>query len=135
MANISGQVMITHYDAAGEEVRRIKDALERQIKTIHILDCLVAGTQYRDLADAAMGLHTNDILLLKREPDNEYDPMAVVVISAGGDVLGYLPREKNQIPSHMLDQSQVLFAKVRNKEWKGEWLKLEIRVYCPKLPD
>ena len=127
--------MITHYDAAGEEVRRIKDALERQIKTIHILDCLVAGTQYRDLADAAMGLHTNDILLLKREPDNEYDPMAVVVISAGGDVLGYLPREKNQIPSHMLDQSQVLFAKIRNKEWKGEWLKLEIMVYCPKLPD
>ena len=127
--------MIMRYEHAKTEVRQIKDALDAGAKTVHILDCNVAGTTYRNLADAALNLHTNDIMLLKREPDNEYDPMAVMVIAANGTVMGYVPREKNEVPAHILDQAQVVFAKVRYKEWQGHWLNLEIRLYlllpCP----
>ena len=125
----TGSAMVTRYEDAGKEVQQIKDALDAGANTVHILDCLVAGTTYRNLADAAMNLRTNDILVLKREPGNEYDPMAVMVISANGDVMGYVPRGKNEVPAHMLDQSQVLFARVRDKDWQGAWLKLDIRLY------
>lgn len=129
LLTITGYAMIIRYEHAKKEVQQIKDALDAGAKTVHILDCQVAGTTYRDLADAALSLHTNDIMILKREPDNEYDPMAVMVISANGNVMGYVPREKNEVPAHILDQSQVVFAKVRDKEWQGKWLNLGIRLY------
>jgi len=114
---------------AEKKLKRIRDSLDKGANALHLLDCTVAGTSYRKLDTIAPGIRTNTLLLLCREPDNRYDTKAVMVLGPTGKPLGYVPKAVNDVPSSLLDQSQVLYAKVRDKEWDGSWLRLEISIY------
>lgn len=47
-------------------------------------------------------------LVLKREPDNEFDHRAIAVYMQNGLRLGYLPKWINHIPSRLLDDGHEL---------------------------
>lgn len=64
-----------------------------------------------------------------REPNNKYDSKAIVVKDKDGNKLGYIPRDKNEILSRLMDAGKLLYGKVKGKEKIGEWAKIEMEVY------
>lgn len=99
------------------------------IKEIFLLHCNVAGTSFLELEDIEETLLINDILILKREPNNQYDKLAVLILDQNGNKLGYIPKEKNEVLARLMDAGKLIFVKLEAKEWQGSWLKLTIRVY------
>lgn len=51
-------------------------------------------------------------LVLKREPQNLYDPNAIKIMTAKGDSLGYIPKEKAYVLAPVLDSGIYLYGEV-----------------------
>lgn len=62
----------------------------------HIATFYLAGFQHWDGAFALGSMKVGDILEMRPEPDNPFDPNAVAVY-AGDMKLGYVPRDENEL--------------------------------------
>ncbi len=71
--------------------------------------------------------------MLKREPANPHDALAVMIFTAKGHHLGYVPRAKNEALARLMDAGKLLFGKVDTKRWVGDWLNVGLRVYLRDL--
>lgn len=99
------------------------------VQEIFLMQCHVAGTSYCDLDEVEKELNVADILVFKREPDNQYDNLAILIFDQSGNKFGYVPRAKNEVIARLMDAGKLLFGKLETKEWKDRWLKLGVRVY------
>ncbi len=72
--------------------------------------CFIAGFQFHEGPAVLPGLAAGQQLILKREPANLYDPLAIAVHTASGSKIGYLPRRLNEIPSTLMDSGRPLTA-------------------------
>jgi hypothetical protein len=70
-------------------------------KSRNLLDFHIAGFAYYDGLDVIEQLTLGAPVSLKSEPDNPYDPEAIVVV-LGDTKLGYVPRVKNAFLSNLL---------------------------------
>lgn len=97
---------------------------------IYLFDTYVAGTTHIEgIEDMADSLKEEDRLVFYREPDNPYDPQAIRIETLEGKKIGYVPKQDNVIFSRLMDAGKVLFAKIMEKEMKGEWLKITIKIF------
>ena len=64
-----------------------------------------------------------------REPDNPYDEKAIVLRDEKGNKLGYIPRDKNEILSRLMDGGKLLYGTINSKERIERWVKITIQVY------
>ena len=103
------------------------------VKEIFLLQCDVAGTSYVDLKEIEKHLNINDLLMLQREPKNEYDELAILIHDQKGNKLGYVPRAKNEVLARLMDAGKIVFGKLESKEWVENWLRLGIRIYMRNL--
>jgi hypothetical protein len=78
-------------------------------------------------------LEEGAILVLKRDPENEHDPLATRILDEKGRKLGWVPRGKNEAIARLMDAGKFLFAKLVDKEWHDNWLRIEARVYLREL--
>lgn len=108
-------------------------ALMPFVQDIRLLDCHVAGTSHLELAVVEPELLAGVTLVLRREPDNQHDPLAILVLDGHGTKLGYIPRAKNEVLAHLMDAGKLLHARVESKQWVGDWLKIEICVLMRDL--
>ncbi len=99
------------------------------VQEIFLMQCHVAGTSHLDLEEVEESLEPTDLLLFKREPDNPYDELAILIFDQSGNKLGYVPKAKNEVIARLMDAGKLLFGKLEKKNWFDEWLKLDIRVY------
>lgn len=84
-------------------------------------------------------LREGDMVALEREPDNRFDPAAVLVISLKG-VIGYVSREDEGVVASWLDDGDqcatficsIAGGPARGKEFYGVWLRV---ISIEKLPD
>ena len=97
-------------------------------KEILVLECLVAGTSFRKLEVIEPELKSEVKLNCKREPGNEHDQFAIG-LWFNETKIGYIPRDKNEVIARLLDAGKTFFAILQAKEWEGNWLRLDIRVY------
>ena len=88
---------------------------------------------FLNLKDIEPKLKKNQLLVLKREPKNKYDDKAILILTEDGQKLGYVPQEKNEILSKLMDAGKLLFGRLDEKNWVGRWLKLDIQVYLRDL--
>ncbi|MDR1896168.1 MAG: HIRAN domain-containing protein [Prevotellaceae bacterium] len=94
------------------------------------LECIVAGTTFiKNLKDIESKLEKDQHLDLIREPDNKHDNFAVAIYNTQGEKLGYIPREKNEMPARLMDAGKWFYGKIINKTWEGNWLKIDIEIY------
>jgi hypothetical protein len=100
------------------------DVLGREIVA---LECVVAGTSFRQLEDVEGSLSTTVRLDLKREPRNEHDAWAIALWFENSKV-GYIPRDKNEVLARLMDGGKSFYATIQAKEWEGKWLKLGVKV-------
>lgn len=98
---------------------------------IFLLHTHIAGTSYiEDIMELEPFINAGDRLEMFREPDNEYDELAIVVKNADGVKLGYIPRAQNAVLARLMDAGKLLFCRVSGKELVNErWLKISIKIY------
>ncbi|MDU5467931.1 MAG: HIRAN domain-containing protein [Peptoniphilus harei] len=99
-------------------------------RDIYLFDTYVAGTSHIEgIENIGESLKEGDRLVFYREPENEHDPQAIRIENLNGEKIGYVPRKDNVVFSRLMDAGKVLFAKVIEKEMKGKWLKIKIKIY------
>ena len=99
-------------------------------RDIYLFDTYVAGTTHiEDIENIGESLKDDDRLVFYREPENEHDPQAIRIETLGKEKIGYVPHKDNVIFSRLMDAGKVLFAKVVEKEMRGKWLKIKIKIY------
>ena len=78
-------------------------------RDIFLIDTFVAGTTHiKDIGELASHLDIDDRLDFFREPDNKYDPKAIVIKNSDGLKIGYVPREDNAVFSRLMDAGKLL---------------------------
>ncbi len=109
-----------------------RGATDEGRKRVLLLRTNVAGIQYYSglfLVDAGI-IREGQRLILKREPQNPYDEKAIEVFTERGEKVGYIPRDRNEVISNMMDQGIGVYAIVsainRNTI---PWDTLHIEVY------
>jgi len=103
------------------------------VQEVELLNCNIAGTTFLDLEDIEPKLKKHQLLVLKREPKNEYDDNAILILTEDGRKLGYVPQEKNEVLSNLMDAGKLLFGRLNEKTWVDDWLKLDVQVYLRDL--
>lgn len=99
-------------------------------RDIFLFDTYVAGTNHIENIEAiGLSLHNEDKLIFYREPDNPYDPQAIRIETINEEKIGYVPQQDNLIFSRLMDAGKLLFGKVKEKEQRGNWLRIKIKIY------
>jgi intein/homing endonuclease len=98
-------------------------------KEVPLFDFFVAGYKYYDGYKALFTLKAGDEVILKREPDNEYDDQAVAVFTIDGYKLGYVPMESNIVPVNIMDNEIPIVARVKEiDKLADDWEKVFVSV-------
>lgn len=99
-------------------------------RDIFLFDTFIAGTTHIEgMEELEPFINIGDKLDFFREPDNPYDKEAIVIKNKNGVKVGYVPKTDNVIFSRLMDAGKLLFGKIEEKEMKGSWLKINIKVY------
>ena len=99
-------------------------------RTIKVLDTYVAGFSYYQGGDVIARIAPGDVLLLKREPENLYDELAIEVYW-NSHKLGYVPRIANVALSQLMDEGSRISACVgshKAKSWQTLGLVVNLAV-------
>ena len=97
---------------------------------IFLFDTFVAGTTHIEgIEELAKYLNVDDRLNFLREPDNPYDPKAIVIKTVNGVKIGYVPKNDNVVFSRLMDAGKLLFGKITSIETKENWVKINIGIY------
>jgi hypothetical protein len=102
-------------------------------KEIMLIEGHVAGTSYRELDAVEASLVPGMLLVLKREPSNPHDPLAIMICTETGEHLGYVPKNKNEAIARLMDAGKLLFGRLETKTKVEDWLKLGMRIYLRDL--
>lgn len=99
-------------------------------KDIFLFDTHVAGTSHIEgIEELEPHLNIDDRLDFFREPDNRYDKEAIAIKTAESVKIGYVPKQDNIIFARLMDAGKLLFGRISGKEKKGNWVKLDIKVF------
>ena len=99
------------------------------VREVELLNCNIAGTTFLDLDEIEPELRKHQLLMLKREPKNKNDDKAILILTEDGQKLGYVPKEKNEVLSNLMDAGKLLFGRLNKKTWVDTWLKLDVQVF------
>lgn len=100
------------------------------VREIFLLDCFVAGTNFRpDITEIEPTLTVGAELKLQRQPKNEFDASAIAIYDSENYHLGYVPKTKNEVLARLLDAGKNLSVKLVAKQWNDSWLKLDIEIF------
>lgn len=82
-------------------------------QSIFLMNTYVAGvTHVRGIKKLAKALKKHEEILLVREPENEFDDLAILVKNKAGKKLGYIPRQKNEVIARLMDAGKCIEARV-----------------------
>ncbi len=97
-----------------------------------LLDSRIAGTMYnKDIRKSVKELAVGTRILLFREPDNEYDELAIVIKTPRMHKLGYVPRKDNPVLARLMDAGKEIYAKVKEirDEKEFNYVNIYIEIY------
>lgn len=98
-----------------------------------LLECRIHGSHYYDCLPLVKKqlLKKGEPLLLRREPDNQYDSHAIEVFTTDQQKLGYIPKHLNHVVAELMDQQCDIDA-VITAIFSVEWEPVTIRVYMQR---
>lgn len=98
-------------------------------REIYLFTTHVAGTTHVDnILKIDKHLDIDDKLLFFRE-ENPHDEKAIRIETLRKEKIGYVPRVDNVVFSRLMDAGKELYAKIKDKEFIDEWLRIEIDIY------
>ena len=90
-------------------------------KEIFLFETHVAGTSHAEgIDELEPHLNIDDKLDFFREPDNQYDPQAIVIKNHDGIKIGYVPQADNIVFSRLMDAGKLLFGRITDKDMQGK---------------
>lgn len=99
-------------------------------REIHLFDSYVAGTTHVEgIDELEPHLAIGEKLLFFREPENPYDKKAIKIQTETGTKIGYVPEKDNVVFARLMDAGKQLFGRITDKEKRGNWLRIQIRIY------
>lgn len=121
---------ITLQSKAIQTLWQKREILKPFAQEIFVLKTHVAGT-YFSKAERFIPRETELPLKVKlqREPKNEFDALAILVLTEKGEKLGYIPQVKNEIIARLMDAGKNFSAHISRANFNSDWLKLEIEVF------
>lgn len=129
-------------------VPAIKDDLTRQLMTrslgktglalpfskeLLLLETHVAGTGHYRASSLKEPLKQGDYLVLKREPKNPHDELAISIETQDGVRLGYVPRDENSVIARLMDAGKQISAEVVTCDYIDAWTEIDISVSMIEL--
>ncbi len=82
-------------------------------REIFLAEVTVAGCNYVRGINKRLGeLKKGDRVILRREPKNEHDELAILVKMQDNRKLGYVPRRENQVLARLMDAGKMLYGVV-----------------------
>jgi hypothetical protein len=100
------------------------------VREIFLLETHVAGTSHIEhIENIEKDLSPQEFVVLRREPENPYDELAIVIIDAQGRKIGYVPQDRNEVLARLMDAGKLIFGRVESKKWKRSYLLVNIRIY------
>ena len=118
----SGLVSALH----GEGGLVIPKPFERDIM---LFETHVAGTMHvPGIEELEPQLEIGERLSFYREPNNPYDEKAIVVKTASGTKIGYVPRKDNVVFARLMDAGKMLFGRIKEKELDNGWVKITMEI-------
>ena len=98
-------------------------------REIFLIETHVAGTTHVPVREIEPTLAPGAVMVLRREPENPFDKLAILILTEQGAKLGFIPRERNEVLARLMDAGKCLFSRLESKEWRGSWLRVSIRVF------
>lgn len=124
--NGSKDLLIDLYHKHDESV----DLISPFKQEIYLFDTVIAGTSHIDnIWELEKLIEVDKRVKFFREADNIYDKKAIKVELETGDKIGYIPKSDNEIFSRLMDAGKLLFGKITHKDRKGNWLKINIKIF------
>jgi hypothetical protein len=101
--------------------------IDAHVKDIYLVSINIAGTYYIDMSEISNKLFEDDMVYLRREVDNEYDPNAIEIITTEGYVIGYVPKENALILKNLIDKGKYLYGNI--KEISEDYSIINAQIY------
>lgn len=98
---------------------------------IFLLKVKIAGLIYYEASQVKNELKNEDKLILKREPDNKYDKLAIEVYYNKNIKLGYVPRNKNEVIARLMDAGKIIYGLINsfNSNEYNDYLEIDIDIF------
>lgn len=106
----------------------LDEVLKPLIREIFLFDTYVAGTSYLKDRSVLKKIKEGEELRLQRE-DNKFDSNAVLVLTAVGEKLGYVPERDNIVFARLMDAGKLLKARIRRIKECGNFTEISIGLY------
>jgi HIRAN domain-containing protein len=112
-----GQVWVAGYQLLDPDSGRYlaRDAQELTSRGLHVAGVAGAGRHHADAIASSDAAAPGRPLELRRDPDNEHDPNAIAV-HAGGEQVGWVPRELAEELAPQLDAGETYSAIVLREQ-------------------
>ena len=102
-------------------------------REVMLLECQIAGTSHREVKSVEETLVPGVFLVLRREMENQFDALAIMILTESGHHLGYVPRSKNEVLARLMDAGKFLFGRLETRRWEGTWLQAEVRIFLREV--
>ena len=106
----------------------ITEMIKPLMKEVFLISTFVAGTTHVKDRSVFEEIKEDDKLILKREPVNRFDELAIMVLTQSGKKLGYVPEKDNPILARLMDAGKKLTASVETMSVKGSYHTISISV-------
>lgn len=104
------------------------------VQEIFLIECPVAGTTHVDgIEEKTSDIAQGSLLAFRREPDNRYDSLAILILNSKDQKIGYVPRAKNEVLARLMDGGKLLFGRVEDKQAQGDWINIAVKVFMRDL--
>ena len=99
-------------------------------KQIYLISASIAGSYFVDnIYDLLEEMKIGTKLRFIREPDNQYDELAIVVRDQNNNKLGYVPRKKNPILARLMDAGKLIYGTVKAINNEERYVNIEMEIF------
>jgi len=100
-------------------------------RQIYLISARIAGSFYvNDIEELVENIDIGSKLKFVREPDNEYDKLAILVKDPEGNKLGYVPREDNSILARLMDAGKWIYGTVKKIDKSDDsYIDIKMEIY------
>jgi len=99
-------------------------------KQIYLISASIAGAYYvENIYDLLEEIKIDAKLRFVREPDNQYDELAILVKDQNDNKLGYVPRQKNPILARLMDAGKLIYGTVKSVNNDDKFINIEMEIF------
>ena len=99
-------------------------------RQIFLISASIAGSYYVDDIDKLLDeMKIGAKLRFVREPDNQYDELAILVKDQNDNKLGYVPREKNPVLARLMDAGKLIYGTVKTINNDDSYINIEMEIF------